>query len=144
MVYFKCGEDIQGATNSLLWSGLLTFVTSLAKPVIILGDFNITPEEFMATTMNTIMQVQVVATGEDTCATGREIDWALVTTALVSEVRIEANWLAPFKPHAQLNLHLAKDIQHVTVNQILRYQPAPRLEKITKEWTQISASDKCQ
>ena len=141
MVYFKCGEGLQGATNSLLWSGLLTFVTSLAKPVIVFGDFNITPEEFMATTMGTIMQVQVLATGEETCATGRELDWALVTTALLPEVRIEANWMVPFKPHAQINLHLAKDLHQVTVTQIQRHQPAPKLEKISMEWTQFAEID---
>ena len=54
--YFKRGEGIQGP-NTLLWSGLMTFVTGLAKPVIAIGDFNITPEEFMATTMSTVMQV---------------------------------------------------------------------------------------
>lgn len=60
MAYFKCGEGIQSQTNALLWSGLLTFVTGLQKQVIIMGDFNITPEEFMTTTMAQIMQVQVL------------------------------------------------------------------------------------
>ena len=55
MTYFKCGEGIQGQTNTLLWSGLMTFVTGLAKPVIVVGDFNTTPEEFMATTMSSVI-----------------------------------------------------------------------------------------
>lgn len=137
MVYFKCGEGVQGATNSILWSGLLTFVTSVSKPVIIMGDFNITPEEFMVTTMSTIMQVQVLASGEDTCHTGRELDWALVTKALQPEVQISVDWQVPFKPHAQLIFRLNKDLQHVAVTQIQRFQPAPKLEKISAEWMQI-------
>ena len=36
---------------------VVTFVAGVAKPVIVIGDFNITPEEFMATTMSTVMQV---------------------------------------------------------------------------------------
>ena len=55
LVYFQRGEGMQGSTNALLWSGLLTFVAGLQKPVIITGDFNITPEEFMTTTKNTIL-----------------------------------------------------------------------------------------
>ena len=108
MVYFKCGEGLQGATNARLWSGLLTFVTNLATPAIVIGDFNITPEEFMTTSMNTVMQMQVLATGEDTCLTGREIDWALVPNALHPEARIKVDWQVPFKPHGQLTLHLDK------------------------------------
>ena len=77
MAYFRTGEGIQGHTNAQLWAGLLSFVTSVVKPVIICGDFNITPEEFMTTTMGTIMQVQVLATGEATCHSGNELDWAL-------------------------------------------------------------------
>ena len=51
MAYFKCGEGIQGNTNASLWAGLLAFVTSLQKQVIIMGDFNVAPEVFMTTTM---------------------------------------------------------------------------------------------
>lgn len=141
MVYFKCGEGIQGATNALLWSGLLTFVTRLAKPVIVVGDFNATPEEFMTTTMSTVLQMQVLATGEDTCLTGRELDWALVTNALHPETSIKVDWQVPFKPHGQLIVHLARDLRHISVNQIQRFQPAPKLDKVRIEWTHLEEVD---
>lgn len=67
-------------------------VTGLSKPVTIIGDFKITPEEFMTTTVGTVMQVHV---------------------------------------------HLAKDLDQVTVQQIQRFHPQPRLEKIYTEWTQL-------
>ena len=118
VVYFKCGEGIQGATNSMLWSALLTFVTGLQKPVIICGDFNVTPEEFMTTTMSSIMKVQVVATGEDTCSTGRELDWALASDYLAAEMSIEANWIVPFRPHAQLRCKLNRSVEHISMRQI--------------------------
>ena len=137
VVYFKCGEGIQGTTNSLLWSALLTFVTGIHKPVIIAGDFNVTPEEFMTTTMSSIMKVQVVATGEDTCSTGRELDWMLATDYLAAELSIEANWIVPFRPHAQMNCKLNRSVEHIAMQQIQRYNPAPRLEHITREWTQV-------
>ena len=133
MVYFKCGGGVQGNTNALLCSGLLTFVTGMQKPVIICGDFNITPEEFMTTTMSTIMGVQVVATGEDTCHTGRELDWALVTTYLAADLQVEANWEVPFKPHAQLNLKLDRAGDPIAIQKIQRFNPTPRLEKIQIE-----------
>ena len=62
VAYFKCGEGVQGKTNSALWCGLISFVTGVNHPCIIMGDFNINPGEFMATTMGTVMQVQMVAT----------------------------------------------------------------------------------
>lgn len=141
MAYFKCEEGIQGPTNTLLWSGLMTFVTGLAKPVTVIGDFNITPEEFMATTIGTVMQVSMLATGEDTCQTGRELDWALVSNNLIADTTISADWIVPFKPHAQLHVHLAKELQHITVQQIQRYQPALKLQKIQTEWTQMQTTD---
>ena len=58
MAYFRTGEGIQGHINAQLWAGLISFVTSMTKQIIIAGDFNISPEEFMTTTMGTIMQVR--------------------------------------------------------------------------------------
>ena len=58
VTYFKCGEGLQGAT------GLLTFVTGSQKPVIILGDFNITPEKFMTTTVSSIIRSKWLPLGK--------------------------------------------------------------------------------
>ena len=104
MVYFKCGEGLQGATNAHLWSALLTFVSSLATPAIVIGDFNITPEEFMTTSMSTVMQMQVLATGEDTCLTGREIDWALVTRSPMLYIqKLESKLTGKFLSNRMVN-----------------------------------------
>lgn len=63
-------------------------MTGVNNPCIIIGDFNITPGEFMATSVNTVMQVQVLATGEETCHSGNELDWALTTNNLSPEERM--------------------------------------------------------
>lgn len=128
MAYFRTGEGIQGPTNAKLWAGLIAFVTSLAKAVIIVGDFNITPEEFMSTTMNTIMQVQVLATGEATCHSGNELDWALVSTSLIADLSVKASWEVPFKPHAQLVFHWSQELEPIAVRQIQKFNPAPQLQ----------------
>ena len=57
--------------------------SGLQKPVLIMADVNISSQEFMTTTMSTVMQVSEVATGEATCNTGNELDSALVCTDLV-------------------------------------------------------------
>ena len=75
----------------------------------------------------------MVATGEDTCSTGRELDWALASDYLAADLRVEADRIVPFKPHAQLHFKLAKTVEHISLQQILRFNPAPRLEKITTE-----------
>ena len=137
VAYFKCGEGVQGKTNSKLWGGLISFVTGVNHPCIIMGDFNITPGEFMATTIGTVMQVQMVATGEETCSTGNELDWALATNQISPDLVVKVCWEVPFKPHAQLNFKLNVATTALTVQQITRYNPAPKLEKSTKEWDQF-------
>ena len=141
MAYFRTGEGIQGHTNSQLWAGLISFVTSMTKQVIIAGDFNISPEEFMTTTMSTIMQVQVLASGEATCHSGNELDWSLVSTSLVADLSIKACWEVPFKPHAQLVFHWTQDLAPVAVQQIQKFSPAPKLPKPSREWYQIEYAD---
>ena len=115
MAYFKCGEGIQGPINSSLWAGLIAFVTSLQKQVIIMGDFNVSPEVFMTTTMAQHMQVQILATGEETCNTGNELDWALVSTPLAADLTVVANWMVPFKPHAMLQFKLAGHFDEIAL-----------------------------
>ena len=137
--YFKCGEGVQGKTNSALWAGLINLVTGVNQPCIIMGDFNITPGELMATTMNTVMQVQVVATEEETRNTGNELGWALVTNQISPDIKVTANWEVPFKPHAQLLFHLNKTLEPIAVNQLTRFNPAPKMENPTREWIQIEA-----
>ena len=139
--YFKRGEGLQGKTNSELWAGLITFVTGVNQACIIIGDFNITPAEFMATTMSTVMQVQVVATGDETCNTGNELDWALATNQICADLRVQASWDVPFRPHAQLLFHLGITLQPSSVNQLTRYNPAPKMEQPTKEWVQIEPKE---
>ena len=96
------GHSVLQMWRRALWAGLITFVTGVNQPCIIIGDFNLTPGEFMATTMSTAMQVQVVATGEETCNTGNELDWALVTNQISPDITVKACWEVPFRPHAQL------------------------------------------
>ena len=135
--YFKCGEGAQGRTNSVLWAGLISFVTSINHACIICGDFNITPGEFMATTMSTVMQVQVLATGEETCTSGNELDWALVTNQISADLHLQVSWEVPFRPHAQLLFHLDGTLEPIAVNQLTRYNPAPHLTAVKQEWSQI-------
>lgn len=92
--YFRTGEGPQGHTNAQLWAGLLSFVTSVVKPVIILGDFNVSPEEFMTTTMSTIMQVQVLATGADY---GKHMPTSM--TGSVSTSHAPGGWIQTIPRH---------------------------------------------
>ena len=139
--YFKCGEGVQGPTNSQLWAGLISFVTSVRKPVIVAGDFNLDPGAFMTTTMAQVMQVQVLATGEATCNTGSEIDWALISTSLAADVAVQSNWIVPFKPHAMLQFKIAGHFQDLTVRQLSKFGPAPQLKNPSYEWHQTDEQD---
>ena len=139
--YFKCGEGVQGPTNSQLWAGLMSFVTSVHKPVIVAGDFNLDPGAFMTTTMAQVMQVQVLATGEAACNTGSEIDWALISTSLAADVVVQSNWIVPFKPHAMLQFKIAGHFQDLTVRQLSKFGPAPQLKNPAYEWHQIDERD---
>ena len=107
-----------------------------------MGDFNITPGEFMATTMATIMQAQVVASGEETCSTGNKLDWALATNQVSPDLVVQVCWEVPFKPHAQLNFRLNAEVDAMTVQQLTRFNPAPKIEKPTKECGQFEMCEK--
>lgn len=133
----ECGEGIQGPTNASLWAGLLAFVSAVQKPVIIAGDFNISPEVFMTTTMAQLMQAQVLATGEEACNTGSDLDWALVSTALVADVTEKKNWLVPFRPRATLSFHIDGHFEDLAVRQLTKFGPAPKLEHPDREWHQV-------
>ena len=137
MTYFKCGEGLQGPTNATLWGSLLAFVKQVQKLVVIFGDFNIAPEVFMTTTMAQTMQVQMLATGEETCNTGSELDWALVSNLLIADMHIQAHWMVPFKPHAMLRFSIAGHFEEVVVRQLSKFGPAPQMQKRDKEWHQI-------
>ena len=54
----------------------------------------------------------------------------LISSSLVFDTTIKADWQVPFKSHAQLHVHLAKDLVQVMVQQIQRYQSVPKLKKI--------------
>ena len=133
----KCGEGLQGVTNSILWSGLLTYVTDLRQPVIIVGDFNAEPREFMNTTVGGKMQVTVLATGAETINTGAELDWALVSSELVADMTISADWNVPYKPNCQLHFQLHRNHQQVAVQQLFENNPIPRLEQPRFHWPMI-------
>lgn len=142
VAYFKCGEGVQGKTNAALWAGLIAFVNGVNQPVIIMGDFNITPGEFMATIMRAVTQAQMVATGEETCSTGNELDWALVSNQLSPDIMVQTCWEVLFKPHAQLNFKLAVEAEAMVVQQITRFNPAPKFGRPAKEWAQFEMVEK--
>ena len=129
-----CGDGIQGQTNAELWASLTAFVTSINKPVVIMGDFNITPENFMTTTLGQHMHVQVIATGEETCNTGSELDWALVSVQLAADLEVQTNWCVPFKPHAMLQYQLRGHLEAKSVQQLTKFGPVPKLEKPERTW----------
>ena len=139
--YFKCGEGIQGPTNAELWAGLIAFVTSIQKPVVIVGDFNVTPETFMTTTIGQHMQLQVCATGEETCHSGNELDWALVSNHLAADLRGKVSWMDPFKPHALVQYSLAGQYEAISVQQLTKFGPAPKLHNPEKTWYQTEPQE---
>lgn len=107
------------------------------QPVIIVGDFNATPEEFMSTSMSSIMQVTALATRSETINTGSELDWALISNVLAANMSIEADWSVPYKPHRQLIVKIHRAPQQIAVRQIGKFNPAPRLDNVRFTWHMI-------
>ena len=70
--------------------------------MVIMGDSNITPENFMTTTLGQHMRVQVIVTGEEIFYMGSELDWALISIQLAADLEGQTNWCVPFKPYAML------------------------------------------
>ena len=95
----------------------------------------------MTTTMAQHMQVQILATGEETCNTGNELDWALVSTPLAADLKVEAKWMVPFKPHAMLQFRLAGHFDEIAVQQLTKFGPAPKLQSPVVTWHQVDPQD---
>ena len=93
----------------------------------------------MTTTMAQVMHVQILATGQETCNTGNELDWAFVSTQLIADMQVQTDWMVPFKPHAMLRFQIAGHFDEVVVRQLSKYGPAPKLSKPEKEWHQVEA-----
>ena len=133
-VYFKCGEGIQGKTNAKIWGELTAWVRHLQQPVIILGDYNIEPEELANTHIPTRMEVDILATGEETTQHGAELDWSLISRRYKPIATISTCWDVPCRPHAMIEVQLHMEATQKPVWQLCKYPAMPRLQKKEKAW----------
>ena len=107
-----CLHEVWGSTT-----GSNPFASGLIQqPTTIMGDFKVTWEELMTTMMGSVTQMTILATGEETCNTGNELDCALVSN-MVADFSVQVNWEVPFKPHEQLLLRLDQDVEYMSRSQ---------------------------
>ena len=95
----------------------------------------------MTTTIGQHMQLQVCATGEETCNTGNELDWALVSKHLAADLTGKVSWMVPFKTHALIQYNLAGHYEAIAVQQLTKFGPAPKLVNPEKTWHQTEPQE---
>ena len=95
----------------------------------------------MTTTIGQHMHLQVCATGEETCHSGNELDWALVSKHLAADLSSKASWMVPFKPHALIQYQLSGQFEAISVQQLTKFGPAPQLVNPEKTWQQIEPQE---
>ena len=103
-IYAKCGEGVQGPVNSEIWGTLIAFVRHLQQPYMVIGDMNVEPDEFAATTIAAQMEGVVVANGVETTLHGAELDCAIIARSLQPLTVAEVDWNVPCRPHALVRI----------------------------------------
>ena len=78
-IYLKCGEDLNSYANSTVLGQLAAFLTELAVPWVVIGDFQVPPEQWEGHNLLNVLKAEVVSCGQSTVTTGGELDYALAS-----------------------------------------------------------------
>ena len=95
-VYLRTGETLQSPQNADLLSKLLNLLDHTHAPFIIGGDWQNSPESMAATVILSKFNCQILDTQQATTLHGSQLDYLLVSNALLSSVQLTAaDWEVP-------------------------------------------------
>ena len=120
-IYLKCGEDL----NSHVLGQLAAFLTELAVPWVVLGDFQVPPEQWEGHNLLNVLKAEVVSCGQSTVTTGGELDYALASCKIAPFLELQPSWDVPWKPRAGP-----------------QFAAVPRLEEASRGWDEFEPQPK--
>ena len=136
-IYLKCGEDLNSHANSTVLGQLAAFLTELAVPWIVIGDFQAPPEQWEGHNMLNVLKAEVVCCGQATVTTGGELDYVLASCKVAPFLELQVSWDVPWKPHAGLILKVNKAAPRLILQQLTQLVAVPRLEEASRSWDEF-------
>ena len=137
-LYLKCGEDLNSLANSTVLGELAAFLRELAVPWIIIGDFQVPPEQWEGHHLLNVLKAEWQAT----LINGAEIDYVLASCNVVPFLELQVQWEAPWKHHAGLLLKVNKAAPRLILPQLTQFAAVPKLEDAARSWDDFKASPK--
>ena len=128
-VYLKCSTPLDIPPNSEIMAALLSVLSQHKGQWLVAGDWNCTPEELLSTNILPHIKGHLIATGEATCQSGRELDFYIISAGLQGKVRSTVDWTVPHRPHAGLCISLTVPGKRATLRQLPCFPEAIAVEE---------------
>ncbi|CAE7357980.1 unnamed protein product [Symbiodinium natans] len=128
-VYLKCSTPLDIPPNSEIMAALLSMLSQHKGQWLVAGDWNCTPEELLSTNILPHIKGHLIATGEATCQSGRELDFYIISAGLQGKVRSTVDWTVPHRPHAGLCISLTVPGKRATLRQLPCFPEAIAVEE---------------
>ena len=103
-VYLRSGVAYDSHPNAEILSRLMANIKAHSGHWFAIGDWNVAPEELLASNILSELQAYPIVTGQATCDSGNELDYCICSSKLRSISSIAADWTAPHRPHSSLIL----------------------------------------
>lgn len=141
-IYLKCGEDLNSNANATVLGALAAFLGELAVPWLVVGDFQVPPEQWHGHQLLNVLKAKVVHTGQPTMITGAEIDYVLASRSLTPFLDIKVKWDVLWKPHAGLVVAIDSSAPKLHLPQVTQYAAVPKLQHTSQQWEDVQAAPK--
>ena len=122
-VYLRSGEGFQSQVNSAVLGRLVPFLKSVRGAYFVAGDFNEDLDVLAETSLAAEAGGGWIGPGGPTLTSGGQLDFALVSNALLPVVMVQLDWATPFKPHAALRWSLDIAALSTQVPQLCGFKP---------------------
>ena len=139
-VYLRTGEDLNSVTNAIILGELAAFLGELAVPWMLVGDFQVPPEQWAGHQLLNVLKAEVVKGGQPTMINGAELDYLIASRTLSPFIDIKINWDVPWKPHAGLVVTIDSSAPSLRLPQVTQYAAVPKLQSSPKQWEECKPS----
>ena len=121
---------------------LAAFLGELAVPWLVIGDFQVPPEQWQGHQLLNVLKAEVIHTGQPTLITGGEIDYVLASRTVSPFVDIKLNWDVPWRPYAGLVVTIDSTAPSLHLPQVTQYAAVPKLQGSSKQWEDFATATK--
>lgn len=134
VVYLYPGQTATSPQNRQVLAELAGLIQSLSIPYLLVGDWNLEPEQLKESQFTRRIKGHVAATGAATINTGAELDYVIHSMCLVGLVAVQRDLSVPFKPHYGLVVQLSTKDMGIEVPMLKVPTPLSACQGPRKTW----------